>query len=315
MSDYCVQKLTVSGPAEDLAAFITERSTSLATVLRATNFELQDAQVVYKFKTKTYPPAETEGTSPTSAILKHESGSFPSLTFLVMFVYEGYYEGGQVRYQNREFMIADYFASWFRTAKPGEPIHHRTGIFDPKSHLVSELIANRVLFRPDKTALCENTYAFRVPLEDLLVSPAGVLEYTLDEDDYLEQCVMNAGNYALWGSDKSRMGLRICDCPITLIQDEIDWLITLRLDDSTQDKVRRIARFIYSDFFDSHPTNRRELLLLLDMPKLNSERRLEIIEAMKKPIWTEKWPAWDELTDVCCSETGDPTFLAELENL
>jgi hypothetical protein len=87
------------------------------------------------------------------------------------------------------------------------------------------------------------------------------------------------------------------------------------LDDSTQDKVRRIARFIYSDFFDSHPTNRRELLLLLDMPKLNSERRLEIIEAMKKPIWTEKWPAWDELTDVCCSETGDPTFLAELENL
>lgn len=306
MSDYCVHKLFVRGADEDLYSFKMRRFNSLAVLLDAYAFEEKEDHVVIEFNTESYPPSETDQTSPTSSILRQVAREFPNLTFLDEILYEGYYEGGQVRYCGQEVVVTDYFTSWFRTARPGEPVHHRTAIFDPEDNSVLALIAEQILFRPE-TAVGKNTFAFRVPVEDLPVSPENLLEYTFDEVDYFHTGVMGIAN-ALWGGGSSGISLTLCDCPIALTQEELEWLVTARLDDVTQEKVRRIARFLYHEFSNSHPTNRTELTLLLNMPSLTDERRAEIIDAMESPRWTTRWPDWDNLTD-------DRTFLEELENM
>jgi hypothetical protein len=267
--------------------------------------------------------------TPPFAIVQLMSLMFPDITLVLEYSVEMMWDAGKWELANGNGFLREHQVGWFRTAKDDEPIHHYVSGFDVEDAKIKELIAAKILFRPE-TARHRNEFAFRCAPSELGVEygqpNSWTLNYTLDEEIYLDSCYNRAGQAAVWGGHVLEGGAILCNCPLKLTEQEIDWLRASRVsgEDDDSNKYRNRQRTLRQEMFANfgaqygYPTNRQELTLLLTCPDLTGERRKEIEEAMLKPRWKVAWPQWREMMVVPpqpLNESVDDDFMAELERL
>jgi hypothetical protein len=125
--------------------------------------------------------------------------------------------------------LIEHRAGWFRLARNGELIHHRTALIEVNHENEVDLLKRRVLYAPCSPSTTGDfgSHSFRCNPDELGVPYSDVREYTLDEDIYLYRCLRDAGNHAKFGITLNDVGAILCFCPIELEDEEIQWLLSI----------------------------------------------------------------------------------------
>jgi hypothetical protein len=157
------------------------------------------------------------------------AGAYPRLKFEMK--YSRNYQDDYFYFEIHDGRVEliEHRAGWFRLARNGELIHHRTALIEVDDKTEYDLLNRRVLYLPDLPCINGElgTHSFRCNPDELGVPYSNVHEYTLDEDIYLYECLKAAGNHAKFGTPLNDFGAIPCYCPIKLEDEEIQWLLSI----------------------------------------------------------------------------------------
>jgi hypothetical protein len=215
---------------------------------------------------------------------------------------EGLWDEGAYRINNGHIELIEHRVGWFTamlTEPYRAPVHHYVVSFqeEPANLLkVKQLADAGTLLRTETTRGSpwgRDVWACRCDPEELIQEGLQLayepIAYTLDEDTYL------------WSMhnrprDPEQNRVELCTCPITLLEDERDWLMArdeAERDepdtDSPEDPLCALPRIRHRL---GVCTTRSDLLTVLTKPDLTTARRADIEAAMRHPRWTREWPQW-----------------------